>query len=237
MANSETGGAFSNNLNWWQDHGPANYDRTHTATISYVWELPFGRGRQFGGSASRAVDLVLGGWAFSGVATFESGLPFTPNISGANQVFADLNQVRADQIGSASVPNPNANLWFNPAAFTAPQSPGRNGDVRHNSLRGPGLYNFDLSLGKIFTVAEGKTLEFKWENYNATNHVNLANPNPYRRRHWGRTDYRSGYDAPDAIRIAFPLLMMDANLDRHLDRVPVSLHCESYNRTERTTQT
>ena len=178
MANSETGGAFSNNLNWWQDHGPANYDRTHTATISYVWELPFGRGRQFGGSASRAVDLVLGGWAFSGVATFESGLPFTPNISGTNQVFADLNQVRPDQIGSASVPNPNANLWFNPAGFTAPQSPGRNGDVRHNSLRGPGLYNFDLSLGKIFTVAEGKTLEFKWENYNATNHVNLANPNP-----------------------------------------------------------
>ena len=178
MANTETGGPFSNNLNWWQDHGPANYDRTHTATISYVWELPFGRGRQFGGSANRAVDLVLGGWAFSGVATFESGLPFTPNISGANQVYADLNQVRADQIGSASVPNPNANLWFNPAAFIAPQSPGRNGDVRHNSFRGPGLYNFDLSLGKIFTVAEGKTLEFKWENYNATNHVNLANPNP-----------------------------------------------------------
>ena len=178
MANSETGGAFSNNLNWWQDHGPANYDRTHTATISYVWELPFGRGRQFGGSASRTADLVLGGWAFSGVGTFESGLPFTLNISGTNQVFADLNQVRPDQIGSASVPNPNANLWFNPAAFTAPQSPGRNGDVRHNSFRGPGLYNFDLSLGKIFTVAEGKTLEFKWENYNATNHVNLANPNP-----------------------------------------------------------
>ena len=114
---------FSNNLNWWQDHGPANYDRTHTATISYVWELPFGRGRQFGGSGSRAVDLVLGGWAFSGVATFESGLPFTPNISGTNQVFADLNQVRADQIGNASVPNPNANLWFNPAAFTRAPEP------------------------------------------------------------------------------------------------------------------
>jgi len=47
----------------------------------------------------------------------------------------------------------------------------------HNSLRGPGLYQFDLALGKTFTIVEGKTLEFKWENYNATNHVNLANPN------------------------------------------------------------
>jgi hypothetical protein len=92
-------------------------------------------------------------------------------------VYADLNQIRPDQIGDPSVSHPDANLWFNPAAFIAPQSPGRNGDVRHNSFRGPGLYNFDLSLGKIFTVAEGKTLEFKWENYNATNHVNLANPN------------------------------------------------------------
>ena len=177
MANSETGGPFSNNLNWWQDHGPANYDRTHTLTISNVWELPFGHGRHFGSSSNRAVDLALGGWAFSGVSTFESGLPFTPTVSNAPLVYADLNSVRADQIANASVPNPNANLWFNPAAFTAPQSPGRNGDVRHNSFRGPGLYNFDLSLGKVFTVAEGKTLEFKWENYNATNHVNLANPN------------------------------------------------------------
>ena len=177
MANSETGGPFSNNLNWWQDHGPANYDRTHTLTISNVWELPFGHGRHFGSSSNRAVDLALGGWAFSGVSTFESGLPFTPTVSNAPLVYADLNSVRADQIGNASVPNPNANLWFNPAAFTAPQTPGRNGDVRHNSFRGPGLYNFDLSLGKVFTVAEGKTLEFKWENYNATNHVNLANPN------------------------------------------------------------
>ena len=175
MANSETGGAFSNNLNWWQDHGPANYDRTHTLTISHVWELPFGQGRHWG-SGNRALDVVLGGWNFSGITTFESGLPFTPIVFDAPNLHADLNNIRADQIGDPSVPNPSAALWFNPAAFTAPQGIGTNGNVRHNSFRGPGLYNFDLSLGKVFTMAEGKTLEFKWETYNATNHVNLANP-------------------------------------------------------------
>jgi hypothetical protein len=175
MANSETGGAFSNNLNWWEDHGPANYDRTHTLTISHVWELPFGQGRHWG-SGNRALDVVLGGWNFSGITTFESGLPFTPIVYDAPNLHADLNNIRADQIGDPSVPNPSAALWFNPAAFTAPQGVGRNGNVRHNSFRGPGLYNFDLSLGKVFTIAEGKTLEFKWETYNATNHVNLANP-------------------------------------------------------------
>jgi hypothetical protein len=177
MVNSETGGAFSNNLAWWQDHGPANYDRAQTLTIGHVWELPFGRGRHFGTSTSRAVDLVLGGWDFSGVSTFESGLPFTPTVSNAPLVFADLNSFRADEIGNPSVPNPGANLWFNPNAFTYPQDPGRNGDVHHNSFRGPKLANLDLSLGKVFTIAEGKTLEFKWENFNAANHVNLANPN------------------------------------------------------------
>jgi len=176
MANSETGGPFSNNLNWWQDHGPANYDRTHTLTVGHVWELPFGRGRRFGGSSSRVADLVLGGWDFSGVSTFESGLPFTPTVS-QNLVFSDLNSVRADQIGNPGVPHPDANLWFNPNAFTHPPDPGRNGYVHHNALRGPRLANLDLSLGKIFKIAEAKTLEFKWENFNALNHVNLANPN------------------------------------------------------------
>ena len=179
MANSETGGAFSNNLNWWQDHGPANYDRTQTLTISHLYQLPFGRGRHWGSGISRAEDLILGGWDFSGISTFESGLPFTPQVFNAPLLFADFNSVRADQIGSPHVSNPNANLWFNPAAFVYPQGAGRNGDVHHNALRGPGFDELDLALGKVFPITEGKTLEFKWEVFNAANHVNLANPNNY----------------------------------------------------------
>jgi hypothetical protein len=175
MANTETGGVFSNNLNWWDDHGPANYDRTHTLTISHMWELPFGRGRHWA-AGNGVMDAVLGGWDFTGITTFESGLPYTPIVFNAPNLHGDLNNTRADQIGNPSVPDPSAALWFNPAAFTFPQGVGHNGNVRHNSFRGPGLYNFDLGLGKTFTVAEGKTLEFKWETYNATNHVNLANP-------------------------------------------------------------
>jgi len=178
MANSETGGAFGNNLNWWEDHGPANYDRTHTLTISHVWQLPFGRGRHWGTGASKAVDAVLGGWDFSGITRFESGLPFTVFADGPN-LYADFNSVRPDQIGDSNVSNQSASLWFNPAAFTDPQGVARQGFVRHNSLRGPGFYEFDLSLGKVFRITESKTLEFKWETYNATNHVNLVNPDSY----------------------------------------------------------
>jgi Carboxypeptidase regulatory-like domain/TonB dependent receptor len=179
MANSEDGGAFSDNLNWWRDHGPANYDRTHTLSISHIWRLPYGRGQHWGASISKPLDLILGGWQFSGISIFESGLPFTAQVGNAPLGFADLSSYRADQIGDPSVPHPNANLWFNPAAFTTPQGVGRNGDVRHNSLRGPEFDELDLALGKAFTLAEGKSLEFKWEVYNALNNVNLANPNNF----------------------------------------------------------
>ncbi len=176
MANTETGGPFSNNLNWWQDHGPANYDRTHALSISNVWQLPFGHGQHWGSSSSKVVNGLLGGWVFSGISTFYSGLPFTPAVADAPLLFADFNHVRADAVGNPSVPNPSANEWFNPAAFVAPQGIGRNGDVRRNSLRGPGFALLNLSLGKTFTIAEGKTLEFSWENFNAINHVNLGLP-------------------------------------------------------------
>ena len=176
MANTEYG-PFSNNLNWWQDHGPANFDRTHALSIAHVWQLPFGHGRHWGGNSSKAMDMLLGGWVFSGISTFYSGLPFTPQVGDAPLLFADFNSVRADAIGNPSVSNPSANEWFNPAAFVAPQGIGRNGDVRHNSMRGPGEALLNLSLGKTFTIAEGKTLEFTWENFNAINHVNLGLPN------------------------------------------------------------
>ena len=176
MDNTEYGSVYSNNLDFRADHGPSNYNRGHEFSVAHIWELPFGRGRQWGGSANRAVDLVLGGWVLSGITTFYSGLPFSPLVSNTASVNADFNSVRADEIGNPNMPHPSAQLWFNPAAFTAPQQPFRNGNTKRNSLRGPGQYLFNLSLGKTFTVAEGKTLEFKWENINATNHVNLALP-------------------------------------------------------------
>jgi hypothetical protein len=184
MANSEDGTPFANNLDIFEDHGPANYDRTHALSISHVWQLPFGRGRHWGASASRAVDFLLGGWVFSGISTFYSGLPFTPVVSNAPLLGQDFVAgcngcgIRPDAIGDPHVSNPNRNEWFNPAAFIAPQGVGRDGNVRHNSLRGPGFDQLNLSLGKTFALAEGKTLEFTWEAFNATNHVNLANPNP-----------------------------------------------------------
>jgi len=176
LDNTEYGSVYDNNLNWRADHGPANFDHTHTFTISNLWELPFGKGRHWGSNVSRPLDLLLGGWNLDGISTFSSGMPFTVHVSNSASVNADFNNVRPDQIGNPHVPHPNATLWYNPAAFTGPQQPYRDGFVRRNSLRGPREAVLNLALAKTFTVVEGKTLEFRWENFNALNHPNLGLP-------------------------------------------------------------
>jgi hypothetical protein len=177
MTNSEGGYNFSDNYNIRGDHGPASWDHTHAVTLLHTWDLPFGKGRRWAAQTSKVADAVVGGWRFSGVTTLLSGAAFTPFVSNAPLLNTDFNNVRPDIIGSPHVPHPNRDLWFDPAAYTSPQQPFRNGTASKGSLRGPPQYLFNLSLSKIFVITEGKTLEFRWENFNAFNHTNLGLPN------------------------------------------------------------
>ncbi len=176
LDNGEGGYGFANNYDVSADHGPASFDRTNAFTLLHNWDLPFGRGRHFGAQVSKLVNAVAGGWRFSGVTTAYSGLAFTPTISNAPLVNADFNYFRPDIIGNPNVANPSAAEWFNPAAYTAPQAPYRNGDAGKGTLRGPASVVFNLALAKVFSITERKTLELRWENFNALNHVNLGLP-------------------------------------------------------------
>ncbi len=176
LTNGEGGYNFADNYNVQGDHGPATFDRTHAFTLVHNWELPFGKGRRYLAKAAKPVDWVAGGWRLSGITTAYSGLAFTPTLSNAPSVNADFNYFRPDIIGDPNLGHPNTTLWFNPAAYTQPQDPFRNGDARKGSLRGPRLVVLNLSLAKEFVVTENKTLELRWENFNALNHVNLGLP-------------------------------------------------------------
>jgi len=90
---------------------------THAVNFLHNWELPFGKGRRYLTNTSKAVDAVAGGWRLSGVNTLYSGIVFTPTISNAPRVNADFNYFGPDIIGSPSVSNPSAALWFNPSLY------------------------------------------------------------------------------------------------------------------------
>jgi hypothetical protein len=177
LGNSEGAGAFSDNYNVRGSYGPLSWDRTHQVTLQHNWDLPLGRGRHWKLGDHMLAEVFLGGWRLSGVHTFGSGLPFTPLVSNAPLLNADFNNVRADLVGDPSLRDQNRNLWFNPAAYTEPQQPYRNGTASRNSLRGPALYVSDLSLSKNLIPRERWNIELRADAFNVFNHVNLGLPN------------------------------------------------------------
>jgi hypothetical protein len=170
------GGGFDDNYHPSASYGPASFNPTHALSLANVWQIPFGHGRRWGADGSKAVDLILGGWSLNGITTLDSGRPFTPFVSNTASVNADFNGVRADIIGNPHIANQSAAEWFNVQAYTDPQQPYRDGTASANSLWGPALYVFNLALAKTFVITEGKTLEFRWENFNAFNINNYGLP-------------------------------------------------------------
>lgn len=177
--NGEGGMGVSNNYNLRESHGPASWDRTHTVTLTHTWDLPLGKGRRWALGHNAIGEALLGGWRFSGVHEFASGLPFTPVVVNAPLLNADFNYVRADVVGNPNVAHPNRNLWFNTAAYSEPRQPFRNGTASRNSLRGPTLALSNLSIAKNLPLMEGKSLELRADAFNVFNHVNLGLPSAY----------------------------------------------------------
>jgi len=171
------GGGYDNNYDWTNSYGPLSFNSTHALTVTNVWRLPFGHGQHWGSSTSKAVDAILGGWSLDGISTLDSGHPFSPYVSNTASVNADFNSVRADIVGNPHVSNQTTAEWFDPSAYSDPQQPYRDGTAAQNSLWGPAMYVFNLALAKTFTIREGKTVEFRWENFNAFNIDNWGQPN------------------------------------------------------------
>jgi TonB dependent receptor len=162
------------------NRGPQDWNRTSVFILSNVIELPFGKNKRFGSGASRALDLIIGGWQFNHNTNISSGLPFNvsyrnsgadrdagpnrPNVSGDVEIFGGQDRYfDTTPIGTSG------------SAFSRPAS-GTFGTLRRNALRGPGFWNTDASLFKKFTITERTHLEFRVEARNLWNHVNLGLP-------------------------------------------------------------
>jgi hypothetical protein len=152
---------------WQYDNGPGGYDRTHNAAVNFIYDLPI-----FRHSQNRLLKSTVGGWEVSGIVTLTSGLPLNPQLTGGQSSNGLVNATnRPDQVGPVSYPHTVAE-WFSTSAFVAPAL-GTWGDAGHNSLRGPGRDNWNLSLFKSFVLSEarGSRLELRVESFNTWNHT------------------------------------------------------------------
>ena len=144
--------------------------------MSYVYEIPLGKGRQFLSKLPMLVDGVLGGWQFSGVSTFQSGNPLNVAIQGnrSNTGTTNLDRPNATGIAPRYESGGDKTFFLNPAAYSL-QALNTFGNAGRNSAVGPGIISTDLSIAKKFTNEKWVT-EFRGELFNAFNHPLLAQP-------------------------------------------------------------
>jgi hypothetical protein len=168
-------------------YGNSNLVPHQQWVLANVYDVPFGRGRQFGANTNKFVDLILGGWQVSGIFTYYSGIPFMPNIgtypSGAGQPYTGPNAVPNVGSGDPYAADQNRNHWIVPwvnngatGPFLLP-APNTFGNYPVNSLYGPQFVNLDASLSKQFSITERMKFGLRLDTTNALNHTNLGSPN------------------------------------------------------------
>ena len=175
------------------DWGLSQLNLNHSFTASVIYDLPFGKGKQFGNDWSAPVNTVLGGWQINVIERVTSGFPLfvvAPNGSDVNFQWNGNSLNRPDQVGDPNKAGPVAanpdceapsqihtlENWFNPCAFAAP-GPGKLGNANRAPMYGPRFVNTDLSLIKHFTLPyEGMGIDFRTEFFNLFNHAQFFLP-------------------------------------------------------------
>jgi hypothetical protein len=158
------------------DRGPADFDRRHVVSISYVWQLPMLTHSHW------LLRSTAGGWEMGGIISGRSGTQLTVS-AGTDRSLTAIGRDRADYVlgqdpytsgGCANVVTPCFS-YLNPKAYVQPAL-GSFGDMGKGVLRGPGTYNTDISMSKSFRIREAMNLRFRAEAFNALNHMSLGDP-------------------------------------------------------------
>jgi hypothetical protein len=195
-----------NPFNFKADRGSNNFDVRQSLNMSALYDLPAGKGKKYMSSAPLLADALLGGWQLGGIVNARTGVPIDILIVRPDLAYRDnrdgstyasplivngqivttpvvntlgggnsRNIRRPDVVAGVDPYLRNGLSWINPAAFSVPAA-GSFGNSGRNSLSGPGLSQFDITLSKKFKFAETRNVEFRSEFYNIFNHANFANP-------------------------------------------------------------
>jgi hypothetical protein len=157
------------------------YDRTQMFVMSWVYELPWGKGQPF--ALTGLADKIAGGWQINGMYSAYTGTPFTVSASttslntpGSSQTADQIAEIK--KIGDVG---PGAQYYdvtsFRDPNFQRPSNVFRFGSMGRNALRGPGFQAADLAVFKDFNLTERWVLQFKAESFNFTNTPRFGNPN------------------------------------------------------------
>jgi hypothetical protein len=196
-------GIPQNSLNVRAERGLSDYHAKHRVVASYIYDLPFGKGRRWLGRPT-TINRLLGNWRATGIVTFQTGHPFTVNrgtTASRTAITAfgipDRPNLVADPYVAGPVPNHpdplcrktrsqggraadqvyEAESWFNPCAFSNPGL-GNFGNAGRNIMISPDYKNFDFAIMKDFRLpGDKKLVQVRAEAFNLFNHPNFDAPN------------------------------------------------------------
>jgi hypothetical protein len=178
-----TGGIQNwNNLN--NEKALASFDVPDRLVISYVMDVPVGKGRKFMTNATWFEDAAIGGWGVEGVTTIQEGFPLHLGVNSGN-LNADNSGGQRPNVVSGCDPNISGsvtsrlNAYFNTSCYTQPAAFTFGDEARNDpTLRSPGVANWDFSLFKNFALtAESRAhLQFRAEFFNVFNRVQFGYP-------------------------------------------------------------
>ncbi len=180
VAGGSGGDQDKNNLRL--ERSLSSFDVPNRLVISYVLDLPVGKGKRFLGDVAGVSNKIVSGWGIDGVSTFQSGFPLglttsanlTNSFGGGSRpnVVAGCNK---NEPGSAQA---RINEWFNTGCFQQPAAFTYGSEGRTDpNLRGQGIANYDFSVFKNTAITERVGLQFRTEFFNLFNRVQFGLPN------------------------------------------------------------
>ena len=166
--------------NFASGYASAAWDIRQSFTSAFNYDIPFGKGKRFGGNMNRGIDLLAGNWRANGNLTLRTGQPFS--INGTN-CLGNWGKCRPDLVpggdptkapSGGRSPGPNGQ-WFDVSAF-AVAAPLTGGNLGLQSNTGPPTRNLDFSIFKDFPFTERIKMQFRAEGYNIANTPQFSTP-------------------------------------------------------------
>ena len=162
------------------DYGRSDFDVPQRFVASYVYNLPIGRGKKYAAGINHAADLAIGGWELTGILTLQKGFPYevtAPDIQGiTGSGGMRANIIPGCKLGTDTQGYSGQLKQFfrlNQACFTGPAF-GTYGNSSRNFLTMPGINDWDMGVGKAFSITERAKFVFKADFFNVFNHYQYA---------------------------------------------------------------
>lgn len=192
VINPVDGGAAAQDVyNRSLERSVAEFNTPQNAKITWIYELPFGKGRSY--DMGRVANAVLGNWNLTGVHNYRSGSALAVSMGGYRSDAIFNGVIRPDSVvgvpvvlnqGTLNVANASTSLqYLNPAAFTAvPLTPNgvptRLGTAPRYlpNVRGPHFFSEDFGIEKKFPFGEKRSFELRLDAFNLFNRSGLGNP-------------------------------------------------------------